>query len=77
MLTFLMPKLIYDGLANLKNKLLSLLASGMSVNAVIREKGVRGKSLSSWILLASEHVNELSTYMKQLMLLGQAQGDEF
>jgi IS1 family transposase/transposase-like protein len=56
---------------------LSLLASGLGVNAVVREKGVSAESLRDWIRLASEQVDAFSKYMQRDMNLGQVQIDEF
>lgn len=56
---------------------LSLLASGMGVNAVCRDRDVTADSLRSWIILASKHVNEFTAYMQQGMHLEQVQIDEF
>jgi uncharacterized ferritin-like protein (DUF455 family) len=56
---------------------LSLLASGLGVNAVVREKGVSAESLRDWIRLASEQVAVFSKYMQRDMNLGQVQIDEF
>lgn len=56
---------------------LSLLASGMGVNSVVRETGVTGDSLRAWTDLASSQVGFYSTYMQRNMSLGQVQIDEF
>lgn len=56
---------------------LSLLASGMGVNAVGREQDVTTDSLRDWILLAAGHVNGLTAHMQQNMHLEQVQIDEF
>jgi transposase-like protein len=56
---------------------LSLLASGMGVNAVVRETGVTADSLRVWVRLASEQVESFSAYMQRDMHLGQVQIDEF
>jgi uncharacterized ferritin-like protein (DUF455 family) len=53
------------------------LASGLGVNAVVREKGVSAESLRDWIRLASEQVAVFSKYMQRDMNLGQVQIDEF
>jgi hypothetical protein len=56
---------------------LGLLASGMGVNAVVRETGTTADSLRSWTVLASEQVEAFSVYMQQNMSLSQVQIDEF
>jgi hypothetical protein len=56
---------------------LGLLASGMGVNAVVRETGTTADSLRSWMVLASEQVEAFSAYMQQNMSLDQVQIDEF
>lgn len=56
---------------------LSLLASGMGSNAVVRETKVTGESLRAWLVLASIHVDSFTAYMQQNMHLEQVQIDEF
>lgn len=56
---------------------LSLLASGMGVNAVCRHQGVVSAALRAWTVLAASHVNEFSAYMQNDMHLEQVQIDEF
>ncbi|MFN0200556.1 MAG: hypothetical protein ACKVTZ_03505 [Bacteroidia bacterium] len=56
---------------------LSLLSSGMGVNALCREQDVTADSLRSWIILAATHVDAFSAYMQQNMHLEQVQIDEF
>lgn len=58
-------------------KVLSLLCSGMGVNAVCREESVTSDSLRSWVVLASAHVEGFSSYMQHEMHLTQVQIDEF
>ncbi|MEY4927467.1 MAG: hypothetical protein RI894_1903 [Bacteroidota bacterium] len=56
---------------------LGLLASGMGVNAVVREIGTTADSLRSWMALASEQVEAFGAYMQEDMSLSQVQIDEF
>ena len=56
---------------------LKLLSEGMGVPAVCRSTGVTADSIRSWILRATQHVNELSAYLQQDMHLTQCQIDEF
>ena len=56
---------------------LGLLASGIGVNAVVREQGVTADSLRSWIVLASVQVDSFTKYLQQNMHLEQVQIDEF
>ena len=58
-------------------RLLSLLVSGMGVNAVCRTEDVTADSLRSWIVLASHQVNGFTAHMQQEMKLEQVQIDEF
>lgn len=58
-------------------EVLHLLSEGMGVNAVCRAKGVSDETLTSWVLRAAEHVNEVSAYLKRDMQLTQCQIDEF
>ena len=63
-----MPKII---------KVLSLLTSGMGVNAICREESVTADSLSNWIVLAANQVDNFTKYMQHDMHLEQVQIDEF
>ena len=56
---------------------LSLLASGVGVNALCREQDVTADSLRAWIVLAANQVDAFSNYMQQDMHLEQVQIDEF
>jgi hypothetical protein len=56
---------------------LSLLSSGMGVNAVSREQQVTADSLRSWVVLAGQHVEAFTDYMQQNMSFSQVQIDEF
>jgi hypothetical protein len=56
---------------------LSLLASGIGVNALCRQQEVTSDSLRSWIVLAATHVDAFTAYMQQNMHLEQVQIDEF
>lgn len=56
---------------------LSLLASGMGVNAVCRHEDVTADSLRKWIILAAAQVTDFTTYMQHNMHLEQVQIDEF
>lgn len=56
---------------------LSLLASGMGSNAVVRQTKVTGDSLRAWLILASEQVDSFTIYMQQNMHMEQLQIDEF
>ena len=58
-------------------EVLMLLAEGMGVNAVCRVKGVTADSMATWLMKASDHVDEISTYLKVEMRLTQCQIDEF
>lgn len=56
---------------------LKLLSEGMGVNAIQRTKGVSPETIQDWIIKASKHVNEVSSYLKREMSLTQCQIDEF
>ena len=58
-------------------KTLKLLSEGMGLRAVCRSMDVTADSALAWIIKASDHVNELSAYLKSEMHLTQCQIDEF
>lgn len=58
-------------------EVLKLLSEGMGVNAIQRTKGISPETMQDWIIKASNHVNEVSSYLKKEMNLTQCQIDEF
>ncbi len=53
------------------------LASGCGTNAVCRNEQVDGKTLRSWLVLASSQVSGFTAYMQRDMSLSEVQIDEF
>ncbi len=58
-------------------EVLKLLSEGIGLRAVCRSKGVSHETVSSWVLKAARHVNELTVYLETNMHLTQCQIDEF
>jgi len=58
-------------------KVLTLLSSGMGMNAVSKAECVTCDSIRDWLVLAARHVSQFSAYMQQNMQLTQVQIDEF
>lgn len=71
---------IFFGLRTPLEKVVStlrLLARGLGLNHVCAEKEVTSDTVSSWIIKAGNHVEELTLYMQQDLGLSQIQIDEF
>lgn len=58
-------------------EVLFLLSEGMGMRAVCRAKGVTMDILQIWIVKAANHVNEVSSLLKEEMNLTGCQIDEF
>jgi transposase-like protein len=58
-------------------EVLKLLSEGIGIRAVSRSKGVRTDAISTWILKAADHINEVTIYLERDMHLTQCQIDEF
>ena len=58
-------------------EVLKLLSEGMGLRAVSRSKGVTTDAISTWILKAADHMNEVTVYLERDMHLTQCQIDEF
>ena len=58
-------------------EVLKLLSEGMGLRAVSRSKGVTTDAISTWVLKAADHVNDVTVYLERDMHLTQCQIDEF
>ena len=58
-------------------EVLKLLSEGIGLRAVCRTKGVSHETVSTWVLKAANHVNEITVYLETNMHLTQCQIDEF
>jgi transposase-like protein len=58
-------------------EVLKLLSEGMGLRAVSRSKGVTTDAISTWVMKAAHHVNEITIYLERDMHLTQCQIDEF
>jgi len=56
---------------------ISLAASGMSLRSTAKQCGVTTDSIDEWIVLAGNHLEEITNYLQQGMHFEQAQIDEF
>jgi len=58
-------------------EVLKLLSEGMGLRAVSRSTGVTTDAISTWVMKAAHHVNEITIYLERDMHLTQCQIDEF